>query len=394
MYEIQPVQPFRLEALEAHDTIARVALHRGGAFERAGAVAVIPARDEAERIEATLRALLAELRAGEGIVLAVNGSRDETAARALAILQAADAPYLLVDLDWQPGQGSAPLARRLALDLAADLSPAAHLFSLDADTVVRPGWRAAYEAEFAGGAALVCGAIGFDPAEAALLPPTDEAAESVLRDYRAAAREIEARLDPDPLNPWPHHGNIGGANFALRAGSYQTLGGLPVTPFGEDRALLRRARHLSMPVRFSDAPLVWTSCRLDGRARGGLSDELKRSRMESDPLVDEALEPAPVLERRIRARLDFLAAGNAVERAAVLAGLGVEPLAVEAALRESSPGEAWALAEAQSPALRRERLRRSQLAAELPALLTLLQSARESAGRRSGSDPAAPSAPA
>ncbi|WP_062112830.1 glycosyltransferase [Aureimonas sp. AU40] len=394
MHEIQQVEPFRLDVLEDHETISRVALHRGGAFSMAGAVACLPARDEAERIEATLRALLAELGIGEGVVLVVNGSADDTAAQALRVLQAGAAPFLLLDIDWRAGHGSAPLARRLALDCADQLAPGAHLFSLDADTETRPGWRAAYEAEFAGGAALVCGAIGFDPAEAALLPPTDEAAETVLREYRAAAREIDARLDPDPINPWPHHGNIGGANFGLRAGVYAALGGLPVTPFGEDRALLRRARALGLPVRFSEGPVVWTSCRFDGRARGGLSDELKRSRSESDPLVDEALEPAPALERRIRARLAYLKSGDVGARALVVAGLGVEPDAVEAAFQAGSPGEAWLLVEAQSPELSLTRLRRSQLAAELPALLRLLNRVRESAGDPSDSARSAPHAPA
>lgn len=388
MTDLQPVQPFRLETLGSHEALARVALHRGGAFDGASAVAILPARDEAERIEATLRALLAELAPGEGVVLVVNGSSDDTLARALRLFEAGDAPFLCLDVDWQPGRGSAPLARRLALDLAFELSPNAHLFSIDADTVVQPGWRAAYQAEFAGGAALVCGAIGFDPAEAALLPPTDEAAETVLRECRAAAREIEARLDPDPLNPWPHHGNIGGANFGLRAGVYGAVGGLPVTSFGEDRALLRRVRSLALPVRFSEGPLVWTSCRLDGRARGGLSDELKRSRDEADPLVDEALEPAERLERRIRARLTFARAEEPSERARILSMLGLTPSQIETVEAIASPGEAWTVVEDLSPALKRERLRRSQLAAELPGLLRLLQAARESAADPAGSDPA------
>ncbi len=280
------------------------------------------------------------------------------------------------------------------MDLASELAPGAHLLSLDADTVVRPGWRAAIGCEFAAGAALVCGAIEFDPDEAALLPPTDEAAEQVLRQYRAAAREIDARLDPDPFNPWPHHGNIGGANFALRAGVYGRVGGLPVTPFGEDRALLARVRALALPVRFSDAPVVWTSCRIEGRARGGLSDELKRSREEADPLVDEALEPAGALERRIHARRAFIAAGEGGARAAVLLSLGLDPAPVEARLRAASPGEAWALVEATSPILARRRLRRSELARELPALLSLLDRVRRSAEDRPGSAPAAPSVPA
>ncbi|MBB3999381.1 glycosyltransferase family A protein [Aureimonas pseudogalii] len=356
--------------------VARCEVRHRGTFTAASAVAVIPARDEAERIGTCLGALFSELLPGDGVVLAVNGSRDETAVRALPILEAGGRPFLLAEIDWMPGEGSAPRARRLATAAAARLAPDAAILSLDADTLVQPGWRAAYAGEFARGFALVCGAIGFIPEEAAFLPPLPEADERLLRDYRAASREIAALLDPDPRNPWPHHGNIGGANFGLAPGVHAAVGGLPDVAFGEDRALLRRVDALGLPVRFSDVPLVWTSPRLDGRAVGGLSDELARARRDADPVVDEALEPAATLERRLRARAAFRGATDDAARRAALETLALEPADLAGALAEPRPGLAWQAAEAASPVLARRRFRHGDLRREWPAMAALLSRAR------------------
>ncbi|WP_062209816.1 glycosyltransferase [Aureimonas sp. AU12] len=369
--------PFDPRRLGSHPAVAALrTVTGGGDLTAAPAVVAIPARREAGRIEACLAALLAELKPADAVVLAVNGSYDATLERAKACLERAAQPFLILDIDWREGCGSAPLARRFALDTAAGLAPGAALLSLDADTLVQPGWRAAYEAEFARGFALVCGAIGFIPEEAALLPPLPEADERLLRDYRAASREIAACLDPDPHNPWPHHGNIGGANFGLAGGVYAGIGGLPDVPFGEDRALLRRCEGLGLAVRFSEAPLVWTSPRLDGRASGGLSDELARARREADPVVDEALEPAAALDLRHRTRAAFRRAGNRTARAAALAPLRLTAAQEEAVLTEPRAGLAWQRAEEASPALARRRFRHGDLVREWPAMAALLARVR------------------
>ncbi|WP_062012755.1 glycosyltransferase family 2 protein [Aureimonas sp. AU4] len=379
---------FHPDRLGDHPLVAQASTLRGGDFGRAPVAVAIPAMNEAERIGRTLEALDGELQPGDAVVVVVNNSQDRSADLARRHLATRRRPFLLIDLAWRGASGSAPLARRLALECAAALSPQAHLLSLDADTLVRPLWRASYEALFAQGFDLVCGGIGFVPEEAALLPEGDPEAERVLREARAASREAEALIDPDPDNPWPHHGNIGGANFGLRAGALERAGGLPHVPSAEDRELLRRARAHGLRVRFAGDPCVWTSPRLGGRARGGLSDELARSRREEDPLVDEALEPAEQLELRIRSRRACRLA-DAEGRAALLRELELPPGDAEA-LQGASPGETWLAAEDASPRLRRRRLRRSELARHHPDLVALRDRLRQAA--REGRDETLPHA--
>lgn len=351
------------------------------AFAASAFIACVPACDEAGWIDRCLAALDADLCPGDGIVLVANGCTDETAAISRARMAKGTRPFLLVECRWQAGEGSAPLARRLALDLGHALAPQAVLLSIDGDTIVLPGLRAAYAAEFARGFDLVCGRIGFLPEEAARLAPADPDSEAVIRAYRDITRHIAALIRPDVDNPWPHHGNIGGANFAMHGSAYALAGPLPTPAFGEDRALRRRFEAHGLRIRYSDGPRVETSCRLEGRASGGLSEELRRNRMEADPLVDELLEPAESLLLRWRAQAAFLRASTVPDRLEALEKLR---LLRGDALRfaEAGGGLAWQAAEEASPALKRTRLRLSDLRRHLPALHQALATIREA---RSGS---------
>lgn len=343
----------------------------------------MPACDEEERIARSIDALLVGLRPQDAVVVVVNGSRDRTASIAESLLSATRHPFVLIDLQWQQGCGSAPQARRIALDKGAELAPNGFLVSIDADTHAAPDLRSAYEAEFGADADLVCGAIDFDPLEAASLPASDPELEFVVREYRAASREIVAMIDPDPHNPWPHHGNIGGANFAIRTQTYRDIGGLPTPAFGEDRAMLRLVEAHGFRVRFSERARASTSCRLIGKARGGLADELCRSRYESDPAMDEALEPAQSLELRSRSRAAFRRSGDDVTRRLALAPLGLTADEIATVLAAGKPGAMWQSAEAASPRLSRTRMRRGDLQREFPALIALRDGLRSAAEDRS-----------
>ncbi len=379
-----------VEAMLARSPFDSRFVHAGSGFAEfaeCGLVACIPARDEESRVAASIAALDRELRNGDGLVLLMNGCRDDTAGNALRALAGWRRPVLLIDGDFEPGTGSAPRARRLAMDLAHALAPQAVLLSTDADTLVQPGLRSAYEGHLAEGFDLICGAIGFIEAEAACLPPSDPDADRVVREYRASSREIAERILPDADNPWPHHGNIGGAKFAITSRAYERIGGLPTPVSGEDRALRRLCAAMEMRIRYSDGPQVLTSCRLDGRAPGGLSDELKRSREEVDPLVDELLEPPAALLTRLQAQKAFLSAAGRSERLRLLAFLDVPGEGI-GRLAEAGDGLAWMQVEELSPRLARRRLRHSDLVRHLPDLLRIRDRMREDPADRRD-DPAA-----
>ncbi len=381
-------------AASLNEHIAEVRWPVAEALSGCRMIACIPARNEEARIGAALASLGETLAPSDGIVVIVNGSDDATAAIAAAKLAALPQRAVLADVTFHQGRGSAPLARRLAMDIAHMLAPEAALFSFDSDSRATPELADAYAAELERGHHLVCGTISFDQNEAAHLPPADETAETLVREARQLTREIAARLDPDPDNPWPHHSNIGGANFVISGAAYRAVGGLPLPPSGEDRALLRLVRAHGLSLRYSERPHVITSCRIDGRAHGGLSDDLRLSRLCADPVVDEMLEPAAALALRHGTRRAFLAAPDAAARSGLLQGLGLGADEIRSAMAEPLPGLMWLAAEDASPLLRRKRLRRSELHPVLPGLKALKAELDEAPAGRPGSPAAAPSRPA
>lgn len=340
----------------------------------AGAVryaACIPVRNEADHIGRCLAALDGEFARNAHCVIVINDSDDQSAEILAGAIARGECAATAVSLRWQTGQGSAPRARALAFALAGSIAPGARLFSTDGDTIVCPGLLRSYDACFDAGFDLVCGRIGFLPEEAARLPPADPQRDASIRAYRDASRQIGALCFPDPDNPWPHHGNIGGANFAITSKAYRKAGPIPLVAFGEDRALRRRCEAHGLRISYANGPRVETSCRLDRPATGGLAAELLRNRTEVDPLVDEALETPRHLMQRLRMRR---LVEEGVRRAAVgeaLVAGGLTPERADELANSSDRKMAWFHAEAELPSLAQERLRFSEMERCLPSLLRL-----------------------
>jgi hypothetical protein len=76
-------------------------------------------------------------------------------------------------------------------------------------------------------------------------------------------------------DPWPRHDYEGGASIALTLETYRAIGGAPVLPIGEDRALFDAVRADGRRVRHAPDVRVFTSSRLRGRAEGGTADTLE-----------------------------------------------------------------------------------------------------------------------
>lgn len=356
---------------------------RSDAFNgRVEAVVAIPARDERARIEACLEAC-AHAAALSGLrvrlVVLVNGTRDDTAERALAWSVRRRRPITLVDVDFAPPLAHAGAARRLALEIASlDVPPDTMLMTTDADARPEPAWVATNAARLNEGVALVCGRVALDPDEASRLSARIEAVGEIEGRYKRATLELEHRLDPDPWNPWPHHGMASGASLAIRVRDLRAIGGVPLVPCGEDRTLARVARARGLPVVHADEVVVEVSCRLRGRAAGGMADALRQRLHDPDPPCDEALEPAAVLRARVlaRARARRLWPSRDARRDALTSG-GADDALAAALSREDAFECAWAHLEQAVHARSRVRLRTGDLCRELPALLALLDDARE-----------------
>lgn len=264
------------------------------------ACVIIPAKDEATSLPATLAALAAQTtRSGQAlptgmleVIVLANNCVDRTAA---AVRQSARRhPNLIVhvaEVQLPRPQAHVGRARRLLLDEAAQrlertVGPTGVLLSTDADTLVASTWLAATLHEIETGAEAVGGRI-LTQTPAAVEPCPVRRIQ--LRDaaYRVLLRQLEDRLDPCTADRWPCHHQHYGASLALTVRAYRQVGGLPVVPFLEDEALWQLLLQHDLPVRHSPHVQVYTSARRCGRVEVGLSWQLR----EWENLTEQQREP-------------------------------------------------------------------------------------------------------
>ena len=365
----------------------RPLLFRPSAIMRCGAVELppdvvvaIPVCNEAERIVACVDALATTLswHPRTGVVLLVNNSVDDSASTAFRALAARAITAIVVDTSLVPGMATAGWARRLAMDVAARWArPDAVLMTTDADGQVAPDWVEANLALLERGAHLVCGRIAPDAAEAALLPVSIMRSYATESAYAALTIELDALLDPRPHDPWPHHGLASGASLAIRARDYRAVGRMPPLPCSEDRAFAALVERHDLCVRHSYAPLVTVSCRLQGRARGGMADAIAARIADPDSLADQRLLPPAITARRatFRHALRSAWAGQG-DVGAVMGQLDLPAVDLARARRARTFGACWAMVEAGAASLAAPRLRPSDLERDLPELRRLVVLAR------------------
>ncbi|MFC4671661.1 glycosyltransferase [Seohaeicola nanhaiensis] len=264
------------------------------------AVAVtVPARDEEARIVACLDAAAQSLRGRGGIAVLVNGSSDGTMERAMEWFAATGEAGLVLERPDSPAGGVGEVRRDTVAACATMLAPQGVVMTTDADSRVFEDWVDANLEELRG-ADLICGSVFPDPAEFARLPPVIAQRGAVEGEYMALTIALKTAIDPVPHDPEPTHLSEPGASLAFRMDLYQSVGGFAAMPGGEDRALAERADLLGWRVRHSARARVQTSCRLSGRAPGGMADALQARIHADDPMVDWLLEPAEATVTRAR----------------------------------------------------------------------------------------------
>ncbi|WP_209428314.1 glycosyltransferase family 2 protein [Pararhodobacter sp. SW119] len=344
------------------------------------AAVIIPARNESKRIEACLHALadaIAQAGRTVGVIVCVNDTIDDTAVRAAAVLRARALPNIVLDLYFAPGTGGVGRVRDLGMKLSQRIpQPPKMLMTTDADSRADPAWIAANLTELRD-AHVVFGTIIPDAEELAQIRPLLPRYSLAEEEYARAAVRLVNRLDPLPHDPLPSHRNRSGASIALTTEALGRLGGIPWQPLSEDRALALRAEALDLRVRHASAPQVVTSCRLQGRAEGGMATTLRVRCSQDDPFCDDWLEPAEALARRYRTKGRLRALWPApspvwwLARELLGPAPGLQP--VPRPDRFKTFGAFWQNLEAIHPALRRHPLRQSHAARELPLLLAQLR---------------------
>lgn len=238
----------------------------------------VPARNEEARLGILLGALAEQ---DVGCIVPVAISLNNTSDGSEAVIEAAagrwrDRLRIRMERVTFPTElAHAGSARHHAMALGArvlEQRPEAVLISTDADSRPPPEWVRASLVALARGADLVGGRLEIDPLDG--LSASMAEARALWDAYWVRVREIEDAIDPIDWDPAPRHGDHTGASLALRVLTLNDVGGVPILPVGEDRALVAAA--LAGGARLRHPPEVWTrvSGRTEGRAPGGMADHL------------------------------------------------------------------------------------------------------------------------
>lgn len=262
---------------------------------------IIPARNEQTRIGACLAALAGQCAGRTAVILVINNTTDRTGsmARDTALRHGIDLTVLEHRLAWHEGVGT---ARRIGCEHVLQTIPALrYMLTTDADCIVGPDWIARNCAHLETVDA-VCGKINLLTSEAGILDGMDLHLAELEGIYRSLVQEIYARHSPGCADIGGTHGEAAGASLAFNRTAYLAAGGFPPVRCGEDRRIVRALRLAGCQVRHADDVTVQASCRLVGRAVGGMSDALKARISGIDYSVDDCLPPADWLVERMRSK--------------------------------------------------------------------------------------------
>lgn len=213
---------------------------------RGGVAVIVPARDEAERIDACLASIAVAAQTVDvpvGVVVVADGCLDDTAARARRH------GALVIETGGSNVGAARALGARRALRRGA-----VWLANTDADSVVPSNWIAVQLDLAAAGVEVVVGTVR---------PRFSE-----LDDAQVAAWH-RTHDDGQSL------GNVHGANLGIAAAAYRRVGGYLPLPEHEDTDLVRRLEESGAVLRATAAHEVETSGRHVGRTPGGYARYLR-----------------------------------------------------------------------------------------------------------------------
>ena len=339
-----------LEALASgepfHGRLSARVVHASNWHARPGVIACVPAKDEAERLPASLDALrtsLARLGGRAAILVMVNNSADGSVECVREWAARTDAVVLMVEAELDAGIADAGHARRLALDLGALVAmPDAVLLTTDADTRVSRDWARRLVGHVRAGAGAAAGMIDVEPHEFAALPPRVreiELAERAL--FREHARTWRLLVPGEPLALALR---VGGASLAVAARAYVRVGRLPPLAVSEDRAMIAAMLRHDERVAFDERAAIRTSCRLHARVTDGMAGMLRERMERDDPACDQDLHGAVrfawlcLAWRQVRDR--HAGAGSPDDAAPIARALGVDSDSLEPRPGETR-GQAW-----------------------------------------------------
>jgi hypothetical protein len=272
---------------------------------------IIPARNEAHHLLDTLDALRRQQHpdgtllppTSYEVLLLLNNCTDDSELVAQHYQQQFPAfPLRLQAIHLPKPMANVGTARRLLMDEACHrlqlVNPTRGIIaSTDGDTVVDPQWLYQISKAIGQGNEAVGGRI---------LTRPDGCSVRInhLRDvtYRMLIAQLEARLDPQPNDPWPRHFQHFGANMAVTSVAYLRAGGLPNVPHLEDEAFYRALLRTDARIRKSPDVRVFTSTRLSGQATIGFAEQLRYWQQQNQTKQHQLAEPADGIIHRLYCR--------------------------------------------------------------------------------------------
>lgn len=280
---------------------------------------IVPVRNEEDLLPSALRALAEQKTVSGGIlfhelyevILLINNTTDRSRQAAESFLRLYPTFRLhIVERSFSKSRAHVGHARRLLMDEACRRlktvgDSRAAILSTDADSQVAPNWIACNQEELAAGADAVGGRIVIPACEKDLLDPAARELHRYDQMYRRLVCWIEDRLDPQPHDPWPRHHQHFGVSLAVKPQVYKAAGRLPPRRCFEDLAFYDALIRYDVRVRHSNKVKVFTSARLVGRTRAGLSTQLSYWAKRGKSALRIPVESGAFLEQMFAARHDL-----------------------------------------------------------------------------------------
>jgi len=196
----------------------------------------------------------------------------------------------------------------------------------DGDTRVAPDWIAQTIEEINRGADAVGGRILIETAELARMDEYARYFYLLDEEYRLLAAEYECHLDRLFHDVYPRHHQHFNGSFAVTTAAFKQAGGIPDVPFLEDIAFYHALLRIDAKVRHSPSVKVFTSSRHSGRSAVGLSfqlNEWKNLGEKSDRLTVESANAirSKLLARKVLRQLWLAAQSGAYPKSKKLSAL-------------------------------------------------------------------------
>ncbi|GAX39350.1 hypothetical protein NIES4075_03020 [Tolypothrix sp. NIES-4075] len=277
---------------------------------------IVPVRNEAETLSATLSALAHQVdlqgqrldfRRYE-IILLLNNCSDNSAAIARNFAQQhPDLVLHIVEKTLRASEAYIGRVRQILMDeayrrLISIGRKRGVIASTDGDSQVSQTWIAATLYEISCGADAVGGRIITLSSDRATLDPYAKACHLREVGYRYLIAELESYLDPDPYDSFPRHYQHYGASLAVTAQMYAIAGGLPAVRTPEDVAFYHALVRVNARFRHSPLVRVETSARQTGRTDIGLANQLNEWSQMGRQKQAFLVESAAAIETRYSAR--------------------------------------------------------------------------------------------